>query len=135
MLYGNTHNNGTPFWARHESALYDAGVVTVKHPTVNANGVMSRIFTALMLYRAADFAEPEVDFCLDPEFANTPLCADTTNPTNPTTPTNPIDSGYDNTNRPVSNGSLTLTASSKLPNFSSIPGTGVVTFANMKASA
>jgi len=140
MLFGSEHNGGTPFWANHETALFNAGIVKTRHPQSNANGSMNRIFTALMMMRAAndmDMGDDDID-CTDPLMAifceedGTDNGTGTTMPENPETPTG---TGYDNTDRPVSNGNLTLTATSKLPNGASIPNNGVVTFANMQLAA
>ena len=95
MLFGNEHNGGTPFYANHETALFDAGIVNVKHPTANANGAMNRIFTALMLMRAADVEIGEEPDCTDPMMAI--FCEDDattgtgTTPETPTTSTGAVD--------------------------------------------
>jgi len=136
MLYGNEHNGGTPFWANHEQALFDAGIVNMRHPQANANGSTTRIVLALMLYRTSNMIDDIVDpeLCEDPAFAI--LCEDPTDPVDPVDPITPnTGTNYDDTNRPVSNGALTLSATSKLANGSSIPNNGVVTFANMTLTA
>lgn len=136
MLYGDENNGGTPFWANHEQALYDAGIVTKKHPEVDANGPMNRIFTSLMMVRASEDVEDDSDIdCTDPLFsifceeedAGTGNVVEPTEEDNTTTGT-----VYDDDNRPTSNAAVTLTASSKLANLASIPQAGIVTFANMK---
>lgn len=129
MLFGNKHNGGTPFWANHETALFNAGIVNIRHPQANANGPMNRLFTALMMMRAANAdvgedIDEDID-CTDPMMALFCEEDETDTGTGGTgtveTPGTNTGAVYDDTSRPVSNGNVTLTATSKLPNGASIP--------------
>ncbi len=61
MLNGDEYNGWTPFRLKHEENLYNKGIITKRHPEVNAYWPAVRWYSVLMLMRAVDYVAKNAD--------------------------------------------------------------------------